>query len=171
MTDDREGLLTTLRSRRKLYLWLYFIQIAAWLAVVVIYETWYAEPAPAIKHAIDTAVTMSFIAPGVFVTTIFLVDVVIDSIKKGWELMGLLFTPKTAKEILQERGEKIGEARGLKMGEEKGLKVGEERGAARMKAEFAAWYADTRQAMKEGREFDEPPFLGDDGDDRDADKE
>ena len=155
MTDDREGLLTTLRSRRKLYLWLYFIQIAAWLAVVIIYETSYAEPAPAIKHAIDTAVTMSFIAPGVFVTTIFLVDVVIDSIKKGWELMGLLFTPKTTQEILQERGEKIGEARG----------------AARMKAEFAAWYADVRQAMKEGREFDEPPFLDDNDDDRDADKE
>ena len=151
MTDDREGLLTTLRSRRKLYLWLYFIQIAAWLAVVVIYETWYAEPAPAIKHAIDTAVTMSFIAPGVFVTTIFLVDVVIDSIKKGWELMGLLFTPKTAKEILEERGEA--------------------RGEKRAKAEFAAWYADARQAMKEGRDFDEPPFLDDNGDDRDADKE
>ena len=50
--------------------------------------------------------------------------------------MGLLFTPKTTKEILEERG------------------------AARMKAEFAAWYADARQAMKEGREFDEPPpFL------------
>ena len=149
MVDDREGLLTTLRSRRRLYLWLYFVQIAGWLAAVILYEVLYAESAPAIKHAIDTAVTMSFIAPGVFVSTIFLVDVVIDSIKKGWGLMGLLFTPKKAKEILQERGEKIGE----------------ERGVARMKAEFAEWYADTRQAMREGREFDEPPFL-DDNDDK-----
>lgn len=161
MVDDREGLLTTLRSRRKLYLWLYFIQIAAWLAVVIIYETSYAEPEPAIKHAIDIAVTMSFIAPGVFVSTIFLVDVVIDGIvdlaKRGWELMGLLFTPRKVRNIWQERGKKIGE------------KIGEERGAARMKAESAAWYAEMRQAMKEGREFNEPPpFLDDNGD---ADKE
>ena len=145
MTDDREGLLTTLRSRRKLYLWLYFIQIAAWLAVVIIYETSYAESAPAIKHAIDTAVTMSFIAPGVFVSTIFLVDVIIDSMKKGWALMGLLFTPKKAKEILQERGEK------------------------RANAKSATWYARMKQAEREGRDFNEPPpFLDDNGD---ADKE
>ena len=161
MVDDREGLLTTLRSRRKLYLWLYFIQIAAWLAVVIIYETSYAEPEPAIKRAINIAVTMSFIAPGVFVSTIFLVDVVIDGIKKGWGLMGLLFTPKKAKEILQERGEKIGEARGLK--------IGEAITEARMKAEIAEWYADMQQAMKEGRDFNEPPPFLDDNDD--ADKE
>ena len=145
MVDDREGLLTTLRSRRKLYLWLYFIQIAAWLAVVIIYETSYAEPAPAIKHAIDIAVTMSFIAPGVFVSTIFLVDVVIDSIKKGWGLMGLLFTPKKTKEILEERGKK------------------------QAKAESAAWYVRMKQAEKEGKDFNEPPpFLDDNGD---SDKE
>ena len=155
MVDDREGLLTTLRSRRKLYLWLYFIQIAAWLAVVIIYETSYAESAPAIKHAIDIAVTMSFIAPGVFVSTIFLVDVVIDGVtelaKKGWELMGLLFTPRKVRNIWQERGEKIGE----------------ERGVARANAEFAAWYAEMRQAMKEGRDFNEPPpFLDDNADEK-----
>ena len=155
MTDDREGLLTTLRSRRKLYLWLYFIQIAAWLAVVIIYETSYAEPAPAIKHAIDIAVTMSFIAPGVFVSTIFLVDVAIDSIKKGWGLMGLLFTPKKTKEILQERGEKIGEERGLKIGE------------SRAKAKSADWYARMKQAEREGRDFNEPPpFLDDNADEK-----
>ena len=149
MDDNRESLLTTLRSRRKLYLWFYFIQIAAWLTVVVIYQVEYAQPAPAIKHAIDTAVTISFISPGVFVSTMFLVDVVVDSVKKGWGLMGLLFTPKSAKEILQERGEKIGE----------------ERAQARAKAEIAAWYAEMQQAMKEGRDFDEPPpFLDDDDD-------
>ena len=119
MDDNRESLLTTLRSRRKLYLWFYFIQIAAWLTVVVIYQVEYAQPAPAIKRAIDTAVTISFISPGVFVSTMFLVDVVVDSVKKGWGLMGLLFTPKSAKEILQERGEKIGEERGRKIGEER----------------------------------------------------
>lgn len=150
MTDDREGLLTTLRSRRRLYLWLYFVQIAAWLAAVVIYEVLYAEPEPAIKQAIDVAVTMSFISPGVFVSTIFLVDVVLDSIKKGWGFMGLLFTPKDTKEILQEKGEKIGEERGLK----------------RANAKSAAWYAEMRQALKEGRDFNEPPpFLDDDNDD------
>jgi len=136
--DDREGLLTTLRSRRRLYLWLYFIQIAAWLTAVIIYEIRYAAPAPAIKHAIDTAITMSFIAPGVFVSTIFLVDVVIDSIKKGWGLMGLLFTPKKAKEILQERATK------------------------QANAKSATWYARMKQAEREGKDFNEPPpFLDD----------
>ena len=187
MADGREGLLTTLRSRRKLYLWLYFVQIIAWLIVVIIYEVSYAEPAPAIKHAIDIAVTMSFIAPGVFVSTIFLVDVVIDGIvemaKKGWELMGLLFTPRKVRNIWQERGErigeerglrlgeergeKIGEERGLRLGEERGEKIGEERGVERAHAESAAWYADLQQAMKEGRDFNEPPpFLKDDDDER-----
>ena len=155
MDDNRESLLTTLRSRRKLYLWFYFIQIAAWLTVVVIYQVEYAQPAPAIKHAIDTAVTISFISLGVFVSTMFLVDVVVDSVKKGWGLMGLLFTPKSAKEILQERGEKIGEERGRKIGEE------------RVKADAAAWYAEMQQAMKEGRDFNEPPPFLDDKDDND----
>ena len=69
--------------------------------------------------------------------------------------MGLLFTPKSAKEILQERGEKIGEERGRKIGEE------------RAKADAAAWYAEMQQAMKEGRDFDEPPPFLDDKDDND----
>ena len=157
MSDDRESLLTTLRSRRRLYLWLYFVQVIAWLTVVIIYELSYAEPAPAIKHAIDIVVTMSFIAPGVFVSTIFLVDVVIDGItelaKKGRELMGLLFTPRKVRNIWQERGEKIGE----------------ERGAARANAKFAAWYAEMQQAMKDGKEFNEPPPFLDDNDDEDKD--
>lgn len=160
--DDRENLLTTLRSRRRLYLSLYFIQIAAWLAVVIIYEVRYAEPTPVIKHAIDIAITMSFISPGVFVSTIFLVDVVIDGIidlaKRGWEIMGLLFTPRKVRNIWQERGEKIGEERGEKIGEERGLKIGE----SRAKAEFADWYARMKQAEKEGADFDEPPPFFDD---------
>ena len=147
MSGDRESLLTTLRSRRKLYLWLYFIQIVAWLTVVIIYEVSYAEPAPTIKHAIDIAVTMSFIAPGVFVSTVFLVDVVIDGVidlaKRGWEIMGLLFTPRKVRNIWQERGEK------------------------RAKSEAANWYTRMKQAEKEGRDFNEPPpFL----DDNDADQ-
>ena len=69
--------------------------------------------------------------------------------------MGLLFTPKTTKEILEERGEKRGEARGLKMGEAIAK--------ARLKAKSADWYARMKQAKKEGRDFNEPPpFLGDD---------
>ena len=69
--------------------------------------------------------------------------------------MGLLFTPKSAKEILQERGRKLGQAEGRKIGEE------------RAKADAAAWYAEMQQAMKEGREFDEPPPFLDDDDDAD----
>ena len=140
--SDREGLLTTLRERRKLYLWIYFTQTIGWLVAVIIYETTYAERGPAIKHAIDTAVTMSFIAPGVFVSTIFLVDVVIDGIhslvKKGWILMGLLFSPEKIKNRWEERGKK------------------------QARAESAAWYARLKQAEKDGRDFNEPPpFLDD----------
>lgn len=157
IADDRESLLTTLRSRRRLYLWLYFVQVAAWLTVVIIYELSYAEQVPAIKHAIDIAVTMSFIAPGVFVSTIFLVDVVIDGVtdlaKKGWELMGLLFTPRKVRNIWQERGEKIGEERG------------EARAQARIQAEIADWYARMKQAEREGRDFNEPPPFLDANDD------
>ena len=170
MSGDRESLLTTLRSRRKLYLWLYFIQIVAWLTVVIIYEVSYAEPAPTIKHAIDIAVTMSFIAPGVFVSTVFLVDVVIDGVidlaKRGWEIMGLLFTPRKVRNIWQERGQKIGE----KIGEERGLKIAESRAkaeAARAKAESADWFTRMKQAEKEGRDFNEPPpFLDDNADEK-----
>ena len=61
--------------------------------------------------------------------------------------MGLLFTPKKTRNIWQARGEKIGE----------------ERGEARAKAEAVAWYANMQQAIKEGRDFNEPPpFLKDD---------
>ena len=160
MSDDREGLLTTLRSRRRLYLWLYFVQIMAWLAVVIIYEVSYADPAPTIKHAIDIAVTMSFIAPGVFVSTIFLVDVVIDGIvelaKKGWELMGLLFTPRKVRNIWQERGFK----KGVESTQAKA-----EAEIAYTKAEATDWYSRMKQAEKEGRDFNEPPpFLDDNGD-------
>ena len=125
-------------------MWLYFVQIIAWLAVVIIYEVSYAEPAPDIKHAIDIAVTMSFIAPGVFVSTVFVVDVVIDGMvdlaKRGWEVMGLLFTPRKVRNIWQERGMKIGEERAY--------------------AKSATWYARMKQAEREGRDFNEPPpFL------------
>ena len=158
-------MLTTLRSRRKLYLWLYFIQIAVWLTVVVIYEVSYAERASVIKHAIDIAVTMSFISPGVFVSTIFLVDVVMDGVtelaKKGWELMGLLFTPRKVKNIWQERGEKkgvkIGEEVGIKIGEKIGEEIGIKIGEAQAKAEAADWYARMKQAEKDGEDFNEPP--------------
>ena len=103
---------------------------------------------------------MSFIAPGVFVSTVFLVDVVIDGIidlaKRGWEIMGLLFTPRKVRNIWQERGQKIGE------------KIGEKRGESRSNAKSATWYARMKQAEEEGRDFNEPPpFL----DDNDADKE
>ena len=55
--------------------------------------------------------------------------------------MGLLFTPKSAKELLLERGKK------------------------QARAESADWYARMKQAEKEGKEFNEPPPFLDANDD------
>lgn len=142
MNDDRENLWTIISARRKAYLWVYFAQTLGWLVAVIIYEAAYAPREVPLKHAIDTAVTMSFIAPGVFISTVFLVEVAYDSAKwliiRGGELMGLLFTPARNKYVV----------------------LGEERAIAR----FADWFARKEQAEKEGREFTEPPpFLNSNG--------
>lgn len=147
MNDDRENLWTIISARRKAYLWVYFAQTLGWLVAVIIYEAAYAPREVPLKHAIDTAVTMSFIAPGVFISTVFLVEVAYDSAKwliiRGGELMGLLFTPARNKYVV----------------------LGEERTIAR----FADWFARKEQAEKEGRDFNEPPpFLNGNGtDDKD----
>lgn len=166
MNDDRENLWTIISARRKAYLWVYFAQTLGWLAAVIIYEAAYAPREVPLKHAIDTAVTMSFIAPGVFISTVFLVEVAYDSAKwliiRGGEFMGLLFTPARNKYVVlgEERGEARGIAIGEERGEERGIALGEERAVAC----FADWFARKEQAEKEGREFNEPPpFLNGSG--------
>ena len=174
MNDDRENLWTIISARRKAYLWVYFAQTLGWLVAVIIYEAAYAPREVPLKHAIDTAVTMSFIAPGVFISTVFLVEVAYDSAKwliiRGGELMGLLFTPARNKYVVlgEERGEARGEERGIAIGEERGEARGEERGIAlgeaRAVAQFADWFARKEQSEKEGRDFNEPPpFLNGNG--------
>ena len=150
MDDDRENLWTIISARRKAYLWVYFAQTLGWLIAVIIYEAAYAPREVPLKHAINAAVTMSFIAPGVFISTVFLVEVAYDSAKwliiRGGELMGLLFTPARNKYVV--------------LGEERGIALGEARAAAR----FADWFARKEQAEKEGRDFNEPPpFLNGNG--------
>ena len=179
MNDDRENLWTIISARRKAYLWVYFAQTLVWLIAVIIYEAAYAPREVPLKHAINTAVTMSFIAPGVFISTVFLVEVAYDSAKwliiRGGEFMGLLFTPARNKYVVmgEERGiaigEERGEARGIAIGEERGEARGEERGEARTVARFADWFARKEQAEKDGKDFTEPPpFLNGNGaDDKD----
>ena len=162
MNDNRENLWTIISARRKAYLWVYFAQTLWWLVAVIIYEAAYAPREVPLKHAINTAVTMSFIAPGVFISTVFLVEVAYDCAKwliiRGGEFMGLLFTPARNKYVVL--GEERGEARGIAIGEERG----EARGEARVVARFADWFARKEQAEKDGIEFNEPPpFLNGNG--------
>ena len=172
------GLIAELRAN-PWYMRLYFAQVAAWLAAVVVYEAAYAPDAPLLKHAIDGGVTMSFLAYGSLVTSVIVVDVTQAAYQKGKELMGILLGP--VKNKFEARGEERGEARGRREGEalgeargiREGLARGEERGEARgrregaelgrregaaiMAARSAAWFADMKRAQKEGREFNEPP--------------
>ena len=169
--NNRENLWTIISARRKAYLWVYFAQTLGWLIAVIIYEAAYAPREVPLKHAINTAVTMSFIAPGVFISTVFLVEVAYDCAKwliiRGGEFMGLLFTPARNKYVVlgEERGIAIGEERGVARGEARGIAIGESRAAAR----FADWLARKEQAENEGKDFTEPPpFLNGNGaDDKD----
>ncbi len=157
-TDEMRGLIAELRAN-PWYMRLYFAQVAAWLAAVVIYEAAYAPAAPLIKHIIDGGVTMSFLAYGSLVTSVIVVDVAQASYQKGKELMGILLGP--VKNKFEAIGEERGEARGIALGEARGRREGEARGRregeAIMAARSAAWFADMQQAQKEGREFNEPP--------------
>ena len=173
-TDEMRGLIAELRAN-PWYMRLYFAQVAAWLAAVVVYEAAYAPDAPPLKHAIDGGVTMSFLAYGSLVTSVIVVDVTQAAYQKGKELMGILLGP--VKNKFEAIGEERGRREGLALGEERGfrdgLARGEERGKARgrregaelgrregaaiMAARSAAWFADMKRAQKEGREFNEPP--------------
>ena len=94
--DEREGLLTTIRARRKWYLGIYFLQICGWLALLIFNEVSDVNSTDTVSQRIlDAAVTMSFIGSGTLISTVFLVEVVFDGcrylIGKGAETMGLLF--------------------------------------------------------------------------------
>ena len=66
--NEREGLLTTIRARRarrKWYLGLYFLQIVAWLLLLVVTEVYNVESTDIMgKRVLGAAVTMSFIGQG-----------------------------------------------------------------------------------------------------------
>ena len=151
-TDEMRGLIAELRAN-PWYMRLYFAQIAAWLAAVIIYETAYASAAPLLRHIIDGGVTMSFLAYGSLVSSVIAVDVAQTAYQKGKELMGILLRPA------KNKFEAIGEARGRR--------EGEARGRREMAARSAAWFADMKQAQKEGREFNEPPPWEQNGRDED----
>ena len=124
---------------------------------VIIYQTAYAPAAPPLKHIIDGGVTMSFLAYGSLVSSVIAVDVAQTAYQKGKELMGILLRPA------KNKFEAIGEARG----EERGRREGEARGRRKMAAESAAWFADMKQAQKEGREFNDPPPWEQNGQEKD----
>ena len=116
--NEREGLLTTIRARRKWYLGLYFLQIVAWLLLLVVTEVYNVESTDIMgKRVLGAAVTMSFIGQGTLVTTILLIDVIFDGCRylvgKGAEIMGLLFDNFENKFVVRGRkqGEKQANAR------------------------------------------------------------
>ena len=163
-TDEMRGLIAELRAN-PWYMRLYFAQIAAWLTAVIIYETAYAPAAPLLKHIIDGGVTISFLAYGSLVSSVIIVDVTQTAYQKGKELMGILLTP--AKNKFEARGEERGRREGIALGQREGEARGRREGAAIMAARSAAWFADMKQAQKEGREFNEPPPWEQNGQDKD----
>ena len=114
--DEREGLLTTIRARRKWYLGIYFLQICGWLALLVFTELSDVNSTETISRRIlDAAVTMSFIGSGTLISTVFLVEVVFDGcrylIGKGAETMGLLFDNFENKFVVRGRKQGIEQER------------------------------------------------------------
>ena len=113
---EREGLLTTIRARRKWYLGIYFLQIATWLALLIVIEVYNADPTDFVgKRVLDAAVTMSFIAQGTLISTVLLIDVIFDGcrylIKKGVEIMGLLFDNFENKFVVRGRKQGLEQAK------------------------------------------------------------
>ena len=149
--NEREGLLTTIRARRKWYLGVYFLQILGWLALVVVNELYSVDSAEMLSQRIlDNAVIMTFIGQGTLITTILLIDVLFDGcryiIKKGGELMGLLFDNFENKFVVR------------------GRKQGLEQGKEQEKTRWKAWLADNpevRKLIEEGKVA--TPLEADDG--------
>ncbi len=150
--DEREGLLTTIRARRKWYLGLYFLQMCGWLILVVVDAASDVKSTDAVsQRVLDVAVTMAFIGQGTLVATIFLIDVVFDGcrylIGKGGEIMGLLFSPVKNRFV----------AEGIAEGIAQGVAEGEQRADARLEA----WLASNPeiQKMVDKGEVTPPPKL------------
>ena len=138
---EREGLLTTIRARRKWYLGLYFLQIAAWLALLIVNEVYNADSSDILsQRVLNSAVTMSFIGQGTLISTILLIDVVFDGCRyllaKGVEIMGLLFDNFENKFVVR------------------GRKQGQKEGQKRANAQWNAWIADNpeiRELVEAGK--------------------
>ena len=164
--DEREGLLTTIRARRKWYLVLYFLQMCGWLILVVVDAASDIKSTDtASQRVLDAAVTMAFIGQGTLVATIFLIDVVFDGgrylIGKGGEIMGLLFSPVKNRFVAQGIAEGIeqGVAQGLAQGVAEGLAQGEKKADARLEA----WLASNPEIQKlidEGKAKPPPTLNG-----------
>ena len=160
--DEREGLLTTIRARRKWYLVLYFLQMCGWLILVVVDAASDIKSTDTVsQRVLDAAVTMAFIGQGTLVATIFLIDVVFDGgrylIGKGGEIMGLLFSPVKNRFVAQGIAE--GVAQGLAQGVAEGLAQGEKKADARLEA----WLASNPEIQKlidEGKAKAPPTLNG-----------
>ena len=125
--DEREGLLTTIRARRKWYLGVYCLQILGWLIIVIFNQVIDIDnTAPITQRVQDAAIAMSFIAQGTLISTVLLIDVVFDGsrylYKKGEEKMGLLFDNYENKFVV--RGRKQGIEQGIGIGIEQGIDLG-----------------------------------------------
>ena len=150
-TNEREGLLTTLRARRKWYLGVYFAQVFGWLALVVVNELNSANATAILSQRIlDNAVIMTFIGQGTLVTTILLIEVLFDGsryiIKEGGELMGLLFDNFENKFVV--RGREQGIKQGIEQGREQGIEQGREQGIEQERGQWNAWIADNPEIKK-----------------------
>ena len=155
-TDEMRGLIAELRAN-PWYMRLYFAQVAAWLAAVVVYEAAYAPDAPLLKRFIDGGVTMSFLAYGSLVTSVIVVDVTQAAYQKGKELMGILLGPVKNKFEArgEERGLREGLARGEARGEARGFRDGLARGEERGRREGAeiGWREGAEIGRREGAEL------------------
>ena len=151
--DEREGLLTTIRARRKWYLALYFLLIGSWLIIDMMTDFNLADSLS--RRILDAIVTVNSVAVGALVTTIFLIDVVFDGcrylIGKGGEIMGLLFSPVKNRFVAQ------GVAQGIAEGVAQGVAEGEQKADARLEA----WLASNPeiQKMVDKGEVTPPPTL------------
>ena len=147
--DEREGLLTTIRARRKWYLGVYCLQILGWLILVVFNEVNDVSSTDTVTQRVqDAAVTMFIIAQGTLISTVLLVDVVYDGcrylIEKGAEIMGLLFDNFENKFVV----------RGRKQGMEQGVKQGVKQGQEQTIAQLNTWIADNpeiRELVESGK--------------------
>lgn len=108
---EREGLLTTIRARRKWYLGVYALQIFGWLILLVFNEVSDVNSTDTVSQRIlDAVVIMSFIGQGTLISTILLIDVVFDGFryifKKGpssWDCC-LTISRTSSSSVAESRG-------------------------------------------------------------------